>query len=137
MSFLISTPYLLVILKNLSKNSNNLSITLFLVSCLPLSLANIFIGGNNPDTPVPLVSILPCSNEFLINSYVLSKSCVSSNIDKELKHEFSLIKFDFVSKRIKHLFSNKLFEFHSFYDSIIQNIIKTYQKKHHHQILVL
>ena len=73
----------------------------------------------------------------IILSMILSKSCVSSNIDKELKHEFSLIKFDFVSKRIKHLFSNKLFEFHSFYDSIIQNIIKTYQKKHHHQILVL
>ena len=59
-------------LKNLSNNSNNLSITLFFFSCLSLLGVNILIGGSIVDTSVPLVSTLPCSNDFWIKLYVSS-----------------------------------------------------------------
>lgn len=66
----------------------------------------------------------------IVLGMILSESCVSSDIAKELKGDFSLVKFDSVTKRIKRFFNNKLFDPYSFYDSIIKMVIKTYKKKH-------
>lgn len=41
---------------------------------------------------------------------ILSESSVSSNIAKELKDDFSLIQFNSITKRIKRLFNNKIFD---------------------------
>ena len=66
--------------KNLSKNSNSLSITLFFFSCLSFVGVNIFIGGSILDTSVPFVSTLPCSNDLWIKLYVSSLFKPSSKI---------------------------------------------------------
>ena len=67
---------------------------------------------------------------YVVLGMILSESSVSCDIAKELKDEFSLIKFDSVNKRIKRLFNNKLFDHYSFYNSIIKYVISTYKKKH-------
>lgn len=67
---------------------------------------------------------------YVVLGMILSESSVSCDIAKELKDEFSLIKFDSVNKRIKRLFNNKLFDPYSFYNSIIKYVISTYKKKH-------
>lgn len=84
--------------------------------------------------------LLKCNNNFrktqiniipsIILGMILSESCSSSDIAKELKGQFSLIQHYSVIKRIKRFFSNKLFNPYEFYDDIIKYVISTYKKKH-------
>ena len=84
--------------------------------------------------------LLKCNNNFrktqvniipsIVLGMILSEACVSSDIAKELKGEFSLIQHYSVIKRIKRFFSNKLFNPCEFYDNIIKYVISTYKKKH-------
>ena len=67
---------------------------------------------------------------FIVIGMIISESCVSSDIAKHLKGDFSLVKFDSVIKRIKRFFSNNLFNPYSFYDNIIKFVISSYKKKH-------
>ena len=67
---------------------------------------------------------------FIVIGMINSESCVSSDIAKELKGDFSLVQLDSVIKRIKRFFCNKLFNPYLFYDKIIRYVISTYKKKH-------
>ena len=67
---------------------------------------------------------------FIVLGMILASSSVSSKIASNLKGDFSLIKFDSVTKRIKRFFSNKLFNPYSFYDLIIRFVISNYKVKH-------
>lgn len=72
------------------------------------------------------INIIPS----IILGMILSESCVSSDIAKELKEDFSLIQFESITKRIKRFFNNKLFDPYSFYDKVIKLVIASYKKKH-------
>ena len=67
---------------------------------------------------------------YIILGMILSESTVASDISKNLKGDFSNVKYESVIKRIKRLFSNKLFDSHQFYNNIIKYVISTYKKKH-------
>lgn len=89
------------------------------------NISNFLLKCNNNIRKTQL-NIIP----YIILGMILSESSVSSDIAKELKDDFSLVKFDSIIKRIKRLFNNKLFNPYSFYDSIIKFVIKSYKKKH-------
>lgn len=80
----------------------------------------------NPTIRKTQLKIIP----FIVIGMILAESVVASDIAKNLKDEFSLIQHDSVVKRIKRLFTNKLFNPYSFYDQIIRYAISTYKKKH-------
>ncbi len=67
---------------------------------------------------------------FVTLSMILSESVVASDISKELKDDFSSVQLDSVIRRIKRLFTNKLFDPYSFCDKVIRYVISTYKKKH-------
>lgn len=66
----------------------------------------------------------------IIFGMIMAESSTTSDIAKELKDEFSLVQFDSITRRIRRLFNNKLFDPYSFYRSIIKYIISKYKKKH-------
>lgn len=67
---------------------------------------------------------------YIVIGMINSESVVASDIAKNLKDDFSLVKFESVVKRIKRFFTNKLFNPYDFYDKIIKFVISTYKKKH-------
>lgn len=85
-----------------------------------------FLIKVDPNIRKTQLKIIP----FIIIGMILSESCVSSDIAKNLKDDFSLVQQDSIIRRIKRLFTNKLFDPYSFYDKIIKYCISTYKKKH-------
>lgn len=86
-------------------------------------IANFLLKTDNNIIKTQL-NIIP----YIIIGMINSESCVSSDIAKHLKGMFSLIKFNSVTKRIKRLFCNKLFDSYLFYDKIIKYVISTHKK---------
>jgi len=88
-------------------------------------ISNFLLKSDNNIRKTQL-NIIP----YIIIGMIQSESCVSSDIAKHLKGDFSLIKFDSVNKRIKRFFSNSLFDPYSFYDKVIKSVVSSYKKKH-------
>ena len=85
-----------------------------------------FLQKSIPNIRKTQLNIIP----YIIIGMILSESSVASDISKQLKDEFSLVKHESVVKRIKRLFNNKLFDPYDFYDKIIKSIISSYKLKH-------
>lgn len=85
-----------------------------------------FIKRVIPNIRKTQINIIPS----IIFGIIFSLSSVSSDIARTLKDDFSLVKFDSVTKRIRRLFNNKLFNPYDFYDKIITHVISSYKKKH-------
>ncbi len=85
-----------------------------------------FLLKSNPNIRKTQLKIIP----FISLGMILSQSSVASSIASFLKDDFSLVQHDSVTRRIKRLFKNKLFDPYSFYDSIIRYIISNYKPKH-------
>ena len=85
-----------------------------------------FLLKSNNNIRKTQLNIIP----YIVIGMIQSESCVSSDIAKHLKGDFSLIQHDSITKRIKRLFCNPLFEPYYFYDNIIKKVISTYKKKH-------
>ena len=85
-----------------------------------------FLFKSNPNIRKTQTNIIP----FIVIGMILSESTVSTDIAKNLKGHFSLVQLDSVIKRIKRLFSNKLFDPYLFFDNIIRNVISNYKVKH-------
>lgn len=85
-----------------------------------------FLSDVVPNIRKSQLNIIP----FISLGMILSHSVVSSDIAKSLKDDFSLVQFDSVTRRIRRLFSNNLFDPYSFYEHIIKFVISNYKKKH-------
>ena len=86
---------------------------------------NFFIESNKNIRKTQL-NFIP----YLLHGIISSKSLNPKNIALSLKDDFSLIQQDSITKRIKRLFDNKLFDGYSLYDNVIKNVLKKYKKKH-------
>ena len=66
----------------------------------------------------------------ILYGLINAESSVTSDIAKHLKDDFSLIKFDSVTRKIRRTFNNKNLDPYQFYDAIIKQVISNYKKKH-------
>ena len=66
----------------------------------------------------------------IIFGMIFSNSCNASSIASVLKDDFSFVKLDSVSKRIRRFFNNNLFDPYLFYFSFIKFVISSYKLKH-------
>ncbi len=92
-----------------------------------------FFKNAIPDIRKTQLNIIP----FIILGMILSESCSSPDIAKVLKDEFSSIKFDSITKRIRRFFSNKLFNPYLFYQCLIVYVLKTFKPKHLDKIIYI
>lgn len=90
------------------------------------SSMRMFLHSSCPHLRKTQTNIIP----EIIWGMINAESSVSSDIAKHLKDDFSLIKFDSITKRIRRFFNNNLFDPVLFYDSIISYVISNYKKKH-------
>lgn len=67
---------------------------------------------------------------YIILAMILAESSVSTDIACQLKGQFSEVQFNSVTKRIKRLFNNKLFDAEELFKAIIIYVIENYKKKH-------
>lgn len=66
----------------------------------------------------------------IIFGMIKSESCVTTDIAKNLKDEFSNVFLPSTQRRIRRFFNNKLFNGHDFYSQVISFVIKSYTCKH-------
>lgn len=85
-----------------------------------------FLLKVSPNIRKTQLNIIP----YILLGMINSESVVASDISKQLKGKFSLVKHDSVVKRIRRFFKNKLFDPYAFYHTIISHVIKNYKKKH-------
>lgn len=85
-----------------------------------------FLLKSMPNIRKSQLNIIPS----IIFGMIYSNSCVASSIASSLKDEFSNVQLDSVSRRVRRLFNNKLFDPYHFYNCCIKTILATYKKKH-------
>lgn len=85
-----------------------------------------FLLKISPNIRKTQINIIP----YILLGMLNSESTVASNISKQLKGDFSLVKHDSVVKRIRRFFKNKHFYPYDFYHDIISHVINNYKKKH-------
>ena len=84
----------------------SLSKSIFFFKSFSQFIKNVF-----PNVRKTQLNILP----YVVYGMISSESSVASDISKHLKHEFSLIQFDSVVKRIRRFYNNPLFKPYDFY----------------------
>ena len=85
-----------------------------------------FLKKSFPNIRKSQLNIIPA----IILGMISSNSSSSNLIASSLKDEFSLVQFDSVTRRIRRLFNNNLFNPYDFYKNIISYIISNYKVKH-------
>ena len=77
-----------------------------------------FLKSAIPGIRKTQLNIIP----YIILSMIISESCVPADMANVLKDNFSSIQTDSIIKRIRRIFSNKLFKPYDFYQALIKHV---------------